>query len=254
MGEEGADDGTATDQKVEQGTSEPGLREFTSEFLQELYNLDRGVPGTWIALFKRPELVVKDYFGRGSRFMNPFRYTLFVGSVVTLLASLFDYGEVFRSTLDSSSMEGMESLPESFLNYMEIVMRIGVLMTTKYLALTYIFLMSPTYALSSYLFFKKDGSSYARHFILNLYGGAQVATFSLLSMPIAALTENYALVGWIFIPLFSAYIMWVYYRNFGGSGWKGWSRILFSVLVGYVIMLIATMIFQNSLAAILFFW
>lgn len=160
--------------------SEPGLREFTSEFLQELYNLDRGVPGTWLALFKRPELVVEDYFGKGTRFMNPFRYTLFVGSVVTLLASLFDYGAVFSA--------------------------------------------------------------------------AQVATFSLLSMPIAAITGNYALVGWIFSPLFFAYMIWVYYRNFGGSGWKRWSRILFSVLVGYVFMLIAIMIFQYSLAAILFFW
>lgn len=232
-----------------------GIKQFTSELLSEMVNLDRGVPGTFVSLFTRPAEVVEDYFSEADRYMSPFRYTLFVASVVTLLlATLLDFEQLFMSAVEAAETPSTKALPEGFQEYLGLVQQTGLQMVTKYLPLTYIFLVTPSFALSSYLLFKKRKSYFSQHIILNMYCAAQFGSLAIITVPLMAYTQSMLITSYFSYPLMIAYLIWVYTRYFALETVGKWLRAFISFLLGYLFFFIAMALTQYSIAAIRYFW
>lgn len=232
-----------------------GIKTFTSELLSELVNLDRGVPGTFVSLFTRPAEVVEDYFTEADRYMSPFRYTLFVASVVTLLlATLVDYEQLFMSAVEAAEPTSAKALPEGFQEYLGLVRQTGLQMVTKYLPFTYIFLMTPSFALSSYLLFKRRKPYFSQHVILNMYCGAQFGSLAIITVPIMAYTQSMLTTSYFSYPLMIAYLIWVYTRYFALETVGKWLRAFISFFLGYLFFFIAMTLIQAGIAAIRYFW
>lgn len=236
-----------------------GIKRFASELLSEMVNLDRGVPGTYIALFKNPSEVVEDYFTGAGRFMNPFRYTVFVSSFVTVfLALIIDFQGIYRQTVEMSMgvgiREGLQSLPEGTAAYFDLLINTGWLMTSKYMAVTYIILLAPCLGLSSYIFFKRKKKFYSQHFIMNMYLAAQVGTFQIIVLPVMDLTGSALYTGIISQPLLIGYLLWIYYRYFSLEGFGKGVKILVSCVFGYFMYFILMNIVMHGITALRYFW
>lgn len=246
----------------ESSTEEPrrqlGFKAFAGQFLSELVNIDRGVPGTFITLFTKPEEVVRDYFDAHDRYMNPFRYVVVMVTVVTLvLSALIDFEVFYRRMVEAGLgmgyQESLESMPAGMRTYFEQLYSTGWLMTTKYMPVTFILLLSPALALTSYLFFKERKTYFSQHFILNMYLAAQGATFSLITIPIMYNLDNMMNVGYVATPLILAYLLWIYSRYFSLQGIGQYAQAVVSYILGYVIYLLFVMIAQNLVTAFLVF-
>lgn len=235
-----------------------GIKAFTSQFLSELVNIDRGVPGTFVTLFTRPEEVVRDYFDANDRYMNPFRYVVVVVTIVTIVVSaIIDfeafYQRMMEMGLGMDSQESLEAMSGSMRTYFEQLFRVGWLMTSKYLPVTFILLMSPALAVTSFLFFKDRKSYFSQHYILNMYLVAQGATFSMVAIPVMMQMNNMLNVGYITIPLILVYLVWTYSRYFSLQGIGQYAQAVVSYILGYVIYLVFVMIGQNLVTAFLVF-
>lgn len=246
----------------ESSTEEPrrqlGFKAFAGQFLSELVNIDRGVPGTFVTLFTRPEEVVRDYFDAHDRYMNPFRYVVVIVTAVTLiLSAVVDFEAFYLKMIESSigmgHQESLEAMPEGMSTYFEELFRVGWLMTSKYMPVTFILLLSPALAITSYLFFKGRKSYFSQHFILNMYLSAQAASFGLITIPVVMQMENIMNASYITLPLILAYMVWFYKRNFSLQGIGQYAQAMVSYILGYVIYLLFVMIAQNLVTAFLVF-
>ncbi|MDZ7773220.1 MAG: DUF3667 domain-containing protein [Balneolaceae bacterium] len=235
-----------------------GFKAFAGQFLSELVNIDRGVPGTFLALFRRPEEVVRDYFDGHDRYMNPFRYVVVIVTIVTLiLSAVVDFEEFYLRMVEAGigmgHQESLEAMPEGMSIYFEELFRVGWLMTSKYMPVTFILLLSPALAVTSYLFFKNRKSYFSQHFIMNMYLSAQASSFGLITIPIIMQLENMMNAAYVTLPLTLAYLVWFYKRNFALQGFGQYAQAVVSYILGYVVYLVFLMIAQNLVTALLVF-
>lgn len=229
---------------------------FVEEFLVDIINLDRGLPATYLDMFRKPDVVVNSYFHDKGRYVNPLRYTIFLATVVTLITTYFiDYSELFDSMFESvSSMEDNPMLAtEGGRAYFTKVKEVGVLLSTKFVALNYILILAPCISFSTFLFFKKVKPKFIEHFVLNIYYVAQLTTFSIITVPLMVYTGSFEYIIVTSITIQLCAILWIYRKYLELKGVWGYLKAIISYLVGYLIYSFASAIVMYSWAAILYF-
>ena len=224
-------------------------KSLINDFLSEVFSLDHGIPGTFWMMLKNPKAVIDGYFTEKPDYVNPFRYTIFILAVTTLISTVF----VDTEQLMNNAMEGVngfdetqslleESIDFNWNLYFENVQRILVAIAGKFSQLLYILILAPTLAFFSRLFFKGIQSRYKKHYVMFLY---QLATFSVLTLAIIPLMMNADQAP--FIALLSngillIYIIYVQLRYLRPSGFIGFLKAAVSAIIGMTFYNIMTTI------------
>ncbi len=233
-----------------------GFAAFVGEMMSELVNLDRGVPGTYWDLFARPGQVVSDYFGPSDNYMNPFRYVIFVTTVVTLILSLaIDFEAYYMRIIEASAgdvsyQQLLESLPAEMRTFYETLMNTGWLMTSQYLGVAYILLSAPCLALVSFALFRGAKPYFSQHFVFSLYFYAQLGSLNLLFAPMQMQMENMVNSGYITIPAAILYLAWMSrdYLSLEGAG--DYIKVVLVYLLALIPNLILTLLAMVIVTAI----
>lgn len=239
--------------ETESGRKEKG---FIEEFLVDIINLDRGLPATYIDMFRKPDVVVNSYFTDRGRYVTPLRYTIFLVTLVTLITTYFvDYSELFDSVFESVAADDDNPLfaTEGGRAYFLKVKEVGVLLATKFVAFNYILLLAPCMSFSTFFFFKKVKPRFVEHFVLNVYYVAQLTTFAVITIPVMVYTQSFEFIfaTSIITQLFA--ILWIYRKYLELKGIKGYLKATFSYLIGYLLYSIVSAIVMYGWAAILYF-
>ncbi len=239
--------------KPDQQKDEKG---FIEELLGDVINLDRGLPATFLDMFRRPGHVIESYFVDKGRYVNPFRYTIFIATIVTLLTTFFiDFSELFDSI--ATDMGGVEGNPiletEGGREYFENVKEVGILLSTQFIAINYIFLLAPSIAFTSFLFFKKIKPKYRNHLVMSLYYAAQLATFSVITIPLMLNLDFFDYFIWITVGMQLAFVLWVYKSYLDIKGLRSYIKATIAYLLGYFLYMIILSIVMYGAAAIMYF-
>ncbi len=227
------------------------------DLLGDLVNLDKGLPATVITMVKSPNLVIDSYFADEKKFVNPFRYTILILAVTTLIGTLFvDYEVVMQRAMEmgsssTSSAQMEENLrildEESGLDvtgYMTAMKDLSVAMMSKFNQIVYIVVMAPLIAFSSRLFFKKKKSKFSHHYVMLLYTSATFAIFGLLTAPLMMSDIPLSLFTFISSSLMIAFIMYVQVNYLKLKGFTEYAMSFLSCIIGYLLYFIATLIIQ----------
>jgi hypothetical protein len=145
---------------------------FSYDFFHGIYNLNQGFFSTIKEIYTRSGYVVKDYIsGKRAEYLNYF--SLFI-LAITLLHFVQDHSAIHIQELFSTRLNrNLLSLNDS------IIQSNGKL---------FAFLLTPIYALFSFLIFKRAKQNYAEHLVINIFKGAAsmllIAVFYLLTLVI----------------------------------------------------------------------
>lgn len=219
---------------------------FFEELLGDMLNLDRGLPATIWTMIKSPGQVVTAYFNERGRFTNPFRYTIILTTIATLVATYFiDYSVVYRLALEAGAGEDLDvmisKLSSEVPNYdwqlfFDRMVLISVALSEKFIQLTYLLVYAPAMAFFSYLFFKKKKQRYVQHFVMAVY---MVSTYALVTIVYVPFVDSETFFSWwtyLFgMPLQLAYAYWVMYKYLDVSGLGEHVKVLLTGILGYAI-------------------
>jgi hypothetical protein len=194
------------------------LKEILDEASDELFSLDRGLPGTFLSLCWRPAHVVRAYlFARDARrYVRPLRYLL-LSIALSVAASwlvLDKWG--FRDRLGASEQALAQT---SFLLEYAAVLTLLVL---------------PLIATALRLAFHGLQVRYVDALVLLGYTQAQINLLSLLGLGWLAVSGSndaqvpLALVG-------TAYLVWSWSGFATGPAWRRWLSSLLALVLGQVI-------------------
>ena len=226
------------------------FRNFARHILSDVFDMERGFPGTFFDLFRRPDAVVSSFFEKSGRYLTPFRYTVFMAAIYFILYSISGVGELYEHTftLDPSDPVYDSDTGSALFEKMFIV---NQLMFSKYLALTYIFIAAPSLSVSSYLFFKKEASRFSQHFVMNLFALSHMLIFSILTFPLILYQEQLLTATWLELPLNLLYLIWMYHRYLNiRTVWKAVKAAL-----AYILSFILLVLFSNLVQVVAaFIW
>ncbi len=190
-------------------SKEHSVFSFIAEAIRNIFDLDKGLPGTIKQMFVGPKVVVDSYWNKEEAFFPPIRYIIIIGIIYALIWELL--------VSDSSIAEFSKGLAEGF-NSDESSDRIpsikeDAVMTmivafNRYLAyLTIAFL--PLYAGFTYLLFRADKATFLKHIIVNAYISGQMLLLYLVPFLGALFSyEIYSNVHLLVFPINMIYFYW----------------------------------------------
>lgn len=226
------------------------------DFLGDLINLDRGLPATVLGMLKSPGLVIESYFTDRGRFVNPFKYTIFILAVTTLIGSLFvDYELLMQQAAELGYSSSVEDANENFkrieeesgipiASFMTAMKDVSVAMMTKFSQIFYILVMAPLMAFSSRLFFKKKRAFFKHHYVMLLYMLATYAIFGLVFTPLMISEIPFTIFTFLVTFVQLVFFMYVQIKYLELKGFDEYSMSFLSFFVGYILYMIATFIIQ----------
>ncbi|MEO1021752.1 MAG: hypothetical protein AAFW89_04360 [Bacteroidota bacterium] len=227
---------TAPEQHKERGLIE--------DFLGDILNLDRGLPGTIWLMLKSPHEVVNSFFAVPKKYVNPFRYTIILTTITTFISVQFiDYEEMMKSAMDAGgdSADVIAGLQEQIPTfdwqlYFDNLLFISTVLIEKYAAINYIVLFAPMLALSTFLLFRKHMPKYKQHFVMNLYGISTLSLFGIIwALLVPLLEQSSVFEGLLYtiIPT-TLYCCWVIFSSLGFKTIKGFLGALAGFFLGYM--------------------
>ena len=84
---------------------------FLEELMEDVFNLDRGLPGTIWGMLKKPEEVIDAYFTDRGKYVTPLRYCIFILAVTTFISVRFiDYDAMMTNAMEMGAGESLEDL------------------------------------------------------------------------------------------------------------------------------------------------
>ncbi len=226
------------------------FRNFARHILSDVFDLERGFPGTFMDLFRRPDAVVTSFFEKSGRHLTPFRYTVFMAAIYFILYSISGASEIFEQ---ETALDPNHPLYDSETGraFFEKMSEVNQLMYSKYLALTYIFIAAPILSVSSYLFFKKEVDRFSQHFVMNLFALSHMLIFSILTFPLILYQEQLLAAIWLALPLNILYLIWMYHRCLNiQTVWKAVKAALVYIL-SFILLIIVSLFVQ---VAATFIW
>lgn len=138
---------------------------FLEELMGDVFNLDRGLPGTIWGMIKTPGVVIDAYFTDRGKYVTPLRYCIFILAVTTFISVRFvDYEEMMKNAMEMGAGGGLEDTIEQLSEaipsfdwkaYFEAVTEISVSLLQKFNQVLYLVLLAPPMAFFLKLFFKK---------------------------------------------------------------------------------------------------
>lgn len=167
--------------------STPEERSLLKDFVGDVFDLERGLPATLIAMFTKPEDVIQSYFEGRNDYVNPFRFMVVILAVTTLVSNFFiDYDHLMKTSMEAGAGKSMDEMiaewnalvPYDWEAFFTNLQEITKAVSTRFSQLLNILLIAPIMALISFLSFKKRASKFKYHYVMYLY---QLTTLSVLS-------------------------------------------------------------------------
>ncbi|GAB5407983.1 MAG: hypothetical protein BalsKO_03480 [Balneolaceae bacterium] len=221
-------------------------KSFIEEASSDIFNLDRGLPSTILNLIRSPYKVIDSHFEGKDQFVPPFRYCIFVLTVVTFISVQFiDYEKLMTNSMEIGSGEGIEETAENlskvipsfdWAGYFQALNEISVQVLQKFVSLVYIILMAPIMAFASKLFFKKKKEKFINHYIMMIYLLTTYSIFSLLLIPVFLSVDSNGL-GLVFLssilPLF-VFLLWGMTSYLKLKGFSDYFKGILALTLGYI--------------------
>ncbi|MCG8371991.1 MAG: DUF3667 domain-containing protein [Balneolales bacterium] len=240
------------DQKVEKSLIE--------DLLGDLINLDRGLPATFIGMIKSPALVIRSYFENEKRYVNPFRYTIFILAITTMITAFFiDYEGFMEAAMEmgSGSEQEFEMMIQDIeeqtgfdaRGYFEALEEFSLAIITKFNQVLYIVVFAPILAMVSRIFFS---STFKEKYVMYLYAVGTYSVFSLLLIPLLVLQSSVWLFMLVATVSMLIYVMYVQGKFLKLSGFGKYFQSFLSFVLGYIVFAIVQAIIQYVGAFILF--
>ena len=193
------------------------LREIAAEFGDEFLSWDRGLPGTFIALFARPAAVARAYLiERSHKYTRPLRYLL-LSIALSLLANWWAYD--YRAAAQ-------------LLTAQEQQLRESVFLVEHAALLTLLIL--PLVALAMRAAFAGLQVRYVDALVLLGYTQAQVNLVS-LAIPLWHATVGTRLLDLPVTLVLVVYLVWAWASNAQGRGWRRWSAAMLAFILAQTI-------------------
>ncbi len=235
----------------------PELKEknIFEDLLGDILSLERGLPATFWTMLKSPGSVITSYFEDDKHFVSPFKYTIFILAVVTLINTTFvDYEALMQAAAQSGTddieqmNENLKQLDEAsglnFSGFMTAMKDVSVGLLTKYSQVFYILVMAPLLAFSSRLFFKKIKPKFSHHYVMMLYAVSTYAVFTLLMLPLLANQNLIWIQTFLSSVLMMIFMMYVQIKYMKLKGFDGYMMSFLSFLIGYILYFIGTLVVQ----------
>ncbi|MEP5944868.1 MAG: hypothetical protein ABJ356_09925, partial [Balneola sp.] len=84
---------------------------FLEELMGDVFNLDRGLPGTIWGMIKTPGVVIDAYFTERGKYVTPLRYCIFILAVTTFISVRFvDYEAMMKNAMELGAGESIDDL------------------------------------------------------------------------------------------------------------------------------------------------
>lgn len=224
---------------------------FLEELMGDVFNLDRGLPGTIWGMIKTPGEVIDAYFIDRGKYVTPLRYCIFILAVTTFITVRFvDYDAMMKNAMELGAGDSLEDMV-SQLNelvpsfdwsvYFQNINEITVSLVQKFNQVLYLVLLAPVFAMFTRLFFKKKKSRFVEHYVLMVYSLTTFSIFSLLMLPAMKMMEstNTPIIFFLGIPLMLAFLLWPTIKYLGLKGFSEYLQAVIALVLGYFLYAIA---------------
>jgi hypothetical protein len=202
------------------------LKSFSKEFVEGVFQVNRGFFYTLITLFTRPEASIQDYLdGKRKSHFKPIAYVLLLSTLYFLVSKSTNQG-----TLISSFFVGFSSYNSS----QSVELPSALMWFADNYAYTTLLLL-PIFSLSSYLLFNAYKKNYLEHIVLNAYITGQQAIIYLVFNLLSVIIHHKSIE---LIPVLASvgYNFWVYQRFFDKSSLIKNTILTFLTYVCFLLM------------------
>lgn len=226
-------------QKIEQ-------KGFIEELLGDVFNLDRGLPGTIWGMLKTPGEVIDAHFTERGKYVSPLRYCIIILAITTFISVRFvDYEAMMTNAMDMGADRNLDQLLEQlstmmpsfdWVGYFQAINEIAVTVLQKFIQVIYLVLMAPLMALFSKLFFKKKKEKFINHYVMIVYALTTFAIFTIFLLPIMAkmeTTDNFWLL-FTGLPLMIGFIGWTMIDYLKLKGFSEYLQAVLALVFGYI--------------------
>ncbi|MAB67098.1 MAG: hypothetical protein CL662_09675 [Bacteroidetes bacterium] len=228
---------------------------FLEELMEDVFNLDRGLPGTIWGMLKKPEEVIDAYFTDRGKYVTPLRYCIFILAVTTFISVRFiDYDAMMTNAMEMGAGESLEDLLAQLNQmipsfdweaYFQNINEITVSLVQKFNQALYLVLLAPIFALFTRMFFKKKKSRFVEHYVLMVYSLTSFSIFSIFMLPVMKMMESAEtpLIFFMGIPLMLGFLMYATVRYLGLKGFSEYLQTVIALVLGYILYSIVQTLF-----------
>lgn len=220
---------------------------FLEELLGDVFNLDRGLPGTIWGMIKTPGQVVEAYFTDRSKYVTPLRYCIFILAVTTFITVRFiDYDAMMTNAMEMGSGASIDDLiaqlnqivPDfDWVVYFQNLNEITISLVQKFNQALYLVLLAPMFALFTRMFFKKKKNRFIEHYVLMVYSLTTFSIFSLALIPAMKMMETAEtpLLFFSTIPVMLGFLLWAMIKYLGLKGFSEYLQGVIALVLGYIL-------------------
>ncbi len=227
-------------------------KSFFQVLFSEAFDLDYGLWQTMTMLFKHPQKVVNAYFNKEqTNYFGPFKYAVFTTAISTFIFFIvIDFEAWLSGTIKAQNLEDGTLNEELTVKFLDNVGMILETLSNQYVTITTLLVMVPSFALFSYLFFRRKIDKFSSHFILNTYFIGQLNFIHfVMCLPLLFLNLRDDRLIWYLSSFDMAvliYFTYAYLRLFRVSKIGGVLKSVISPLLAYVLFVI----FLSMIAAV----
>ncbi len=200
--------------------------------LMDIFNLERGLGYTLVALTVRPGHAIREYLEENrTRLVPPFRFLILTVAIGTFLTVQYfnqsDFFEQFQKGIEQGYNKNEASI-EDRSKFLEVYMARTTELYNNYFNL-FILAGVPIIALTTFWIFRKN-MNYAEHLVINSYLTSYLTVIYILLIPILWITD-YWMLSVLYLGLSVVYSGYLYIQLFGEKIAKG---ILKTLLVNFL--------------------
>jgi hypothetical protein len=212
------------------------LKNFLEELSESVFQVNRGLLFTIKELFTRPGHSIREFIiGKRKNHFKPIAYALTLSTVYFILSQISNEDTIIKEAISGFLTSGEEDpyLSDTFKSTLKWLGN-----NPAYTAL----ILTPIYALASYLVFIDKKYNYLEHIVLNSYiVGQQAIIYSIFFLPVLLLPNNDYIND---VPIFVSvlYALWTF-RTFFKE--LDFTAVLFRLALAYILyflVVLATLI------------
>ncbi len=235
------------EEKSQTPQQHPQHKGFLEELMGDVFNLDRGLPGTIWGMIKTPGEVVEAYFTDRGKYVTPLRYCIFILAVTTFITVRFiDYDAMMTNAMEMGAGASLDDLIAQLNQiapsfdwsaYFQNINEITISLVQKFNQALYLVLLAPMFALFSRMFFKKKKSRFIEHYVLMVYSLTTFSIFSLVMIPAMKMMETAEtpLLFFTGIPLMLGFLLWAMVKYLRLKGFSEYLQAAIALVLGYIL-------------------
>ena len=220
---------------------------FIEEILGDVFNIDRGLPGTIWTMIKSPRTVIDAYFTERGKFVPPLRYCIIILAVTTFISVRFiDYEQMMETAMSAGAGKDIDKMVEQlstiipcfdWAGYFLALNDLSVMVLQKFTQLIYLILMAPIMAFFSKLFFKKKAPDFINHYVLMVYSLTTFSLFTIMLLPLSLDLGDFedGLSILLSTPIMFGFMIWSMGSYLKLKGWAEILQAIIALVLGYII-------------------